>query len=380
MQKDKATDQTDSCLVTAGFEPVQQCFQQLLSNQDEMGGALAVYRQGQPILDIWGGWADAEAGSRWQAETLQLVFSASKAVTSVAIHQLVELGLIELEQPIACYWPEFAAAGKNCITLQQVLTHRAGLARVDAPLLPDDIWDWQGVVQAIAAQPANFIPGETQAYHARSFGWILGEVIQRVTGLTARQFVDESIVQPLGLDLHMGIEAYNTSRVARVYPDPAPPAAPLSAYQQAVMTGPNNIFNSPAIWNSSELQQAQMPSSNVMATARSLARMMAAIINPVGGVQLLANSTWQKAAQVHSCDIDQVMGIEVPFGLGFMGSGAFGSVPSDKSFGHLAAGGGFVMVDPQHALAVAYTPNRMRSGPAAERRRQHLLKAIYNSL
>jgi len=379
-QMDTQIYQGDGRLVTAGFEPVTQCFEQILHNRDEEGAAFAVYRNGRPLLNPWGGWANREADKCWQSETLQLVFSASKAVTSIAIHQLVEQGLLSLKKTVAFYWPEFAAAGKENITLEQVLTHQAGLARVDAPLKPEDVWNWQGVVQAIAEQPVNFAPGSAQAYHARTFGWILGEVIQRVTGLSVRQFIKEAIVQPLGLDLHLGITPMNAERLARVYPDPVTPVAPLTDYQRAVMSGPNAIFSSPGIWNSTALHQAQMPSSNVMATAGSLARMMAAIIQPVGGVQLLEESTWQNAARVRTAKLDLVMGVEMPFGLGFMGHAAFGSIPSDASFGHLAAGGGFVMADPQHSLAVAYTPNRMRSGPAAERRRQHLLKALDESL
>ena len=367
-------------VVAPGFDAVAETFSQQLQEKDEIGAAFAVYYRGQPLLDLWGGYADSEQNQLWQADTLQLVFSASKAVTTIAIHQLTERGLLEVNNPIAFYWPEFARAGKEAITIAQVMTHRAAMARVDGRLTAEDIWAWQPVVEAIAAQAPNFEPGLQQAYHARSFGWILGELIRRVSGLSPRDYIRQKIVQPLGLDLHLGVAAEDRQRVARVYPDPVVAENPISDYQQQVMTGPSGIFHNPEIWNLAELQQAQMPSSNAMATARSLARMMAAVVTPVDGIQLLADKTWLGASRTRSCDKDLIMGIEVPFGLGFMTAAAFGSCPSASSFGHLAAGGGFVMVDPQYQLAMAYTPNRMRSGPAAERRRQRLMKALYNCL
>jgi len=174
--------------VDSRFAAVRDAFGANFASHGDVGAACCVYVDGRPVVDLWGGWADPNAQRPWNERTVQLVFSATKGVTAVCAHLLVQRGLLDLDAPIAAYWPEFAAAGKERIPVRWALSHRAGLAAVEGTLTLEQVLAWDPVVAAIAAQPPNWEPGTAHGYHARSFGWIMGEIVRRITGVSIGRF------------------------------------------------------------------------------------------------------------------------------------------------------------------------------------------------
>ncbi len=300
-----------------GFERVSVAFAGSLA-ESEVGAACCVYWNGDAVVDVWGGLADREAGRPWQRDTAALVFSSTKGVTAALIHLLAQRDQIEIDAPVARYWPEFAANGKQSITLRQVLTHRAGVAAVDGDLTLDDVFAWHPVCAAIAAQKPNWEPGTAHGYHARTFGWILGEVARRVTGLTIGRLLAAEAAVPLGLELWIGLPEAIEPRVATTYTAPEPADPEQRALRAKfmgpdtllgrVLEGPSGVLPYGPIWNTRALHAAELPSSNGIGTARGLARFYASLIGEVDGIRrLLSPQTVAAAAASQALGPDRVI-------------------------------------------------------------------------
>ena len=354
--------------VEPGWGAVADAFRDNFDRRGEVGAACCVYLDGRPVVDLSGGTADRTTGRPWRDDTIVIIFSCTKGITALCANQLVETGRLDPDAPVAAYWPEFAAAGKAAVTVEQVLSHRAGLAALDARLTLDDIVAWTPVVDAIAAQPPNWEPGTAHGYHARTFGWIVGELIRRVTGQLPGAYIAEHVAEPLHLDLHLGVPASLDPRVATL--EPAPNASLLDEFAAGdpsslfsrVMTGPSNLFAYDRRWNSRPLRAAQMPSSNGHADARALARAYAACLAPLDGVRLLDDATLDRATQVLADGPDLVIGQPLTFGLGFSLPPTLGPAAGPRSFGHAGAGGSLAYADRDAGLAFGYVMNQMLLG------------------
>jgi CubicO group peptidase (beta-lactamase class C family) len=372
------------------FAPVREAFATNFAAHGEVGAACSVYHRGRPVVDLWAGLEDPNGGRPWTADTTAVVFSATKGLTAVCVLRLVEQGRLDLDTPVAAYWPEFGAGGKSSITLGWVLSHRAGIPVVDAPLTLDEVLAWEPVVSAIAAQPPVWEPGTRHGYHFRTYGWILGEVIRRVTGKTPGRFFADEIAAPLGVDFWIGLPESEESRVATlVPPDPlADPDARALFEQMAgpttllgrAMTGPSDLFHYDEMWNRRALHAAEMPSSNGIGSARALARIYAAVAGTVGGVQLLAPATLAAASRVRSEGPDAVLMLPTRFGTGFMlpPTLCLGAPPS--AFGHPGAGGSLGLGDPEAEIGFGYVMNRMQFGVTGDPRAAGLIAAVYAAL
>ena len=372
------------------FAPVADAFVENFTRHGDLGAAVCVYRYGQPVVDLWAGLADPEQGRPWSEDTAVLVFSTTKGITAACVNLLIERGQLELDAPIARYWPEFAAQGKGAIPLRWALCHKAGLAAVDGELTLAEVLAWDPVVAAIAAQAPNWEPGTAHGYHARSYGWILGEVVRRVTGASAGRFLATEFAAPLGLDLWIGLPAAEEGRVARMHPpepnpDPAVQAA-IEAFMGPttllgrVLSGPSGLFGYNDMWNRPELHAAEMPSSNGIGTARSLARFYAAIIGEVDGHRLLSPATVAAACEVQADGPDKVLGVPTRFGLGFALPPMLGGGVGEHAFGHPGAGGSLGFADPDTGLAFGYVMNQMKLGVTGDERTAGLIKALYEAL
>ncbi|MGH7785529.1 MAG: serine hydrolase domain-containing protein [Candidatus Binatia bacterium] len=372
------------------FAPVREAFAQNFERCGDIGAACAVMHRGELVVDLWGGWADREAGRAWQADTLQLVFSATKGVTAACLLWLAERGAVDLDAPIARYWPEFAARGKGEIPLRWALCHRAGLAAVEGTLTLPEVLAWDPVVRAIAAQAPNWPPGSAHGYHARSYGWILGEVVRRVTGQSLGRFFADTLAAPLGLEFWIGLPAECEPRLARLYaaPEPADPNVRemIATFMGPdtllgrVLGGPSNLFSYDDMWNRRELHAAEMPSTNGIGTARALARFYAALIGEVDGVRLLRPDTVAAACAVQSDGTDTVLRLPTRFGTGFMLPPTLSAAAGPRSFGHPGAGGSLALADPDAEFSFAYAMNQMALNIAGDPRAQSLLEAVYRSL
>lgn len=376
--------------VAPGFEAVREAFARNFEQSGEVGAACAVYRDGEPIVDLWGGLADPETARPWERDTLVLIFSATKGIAATLIHRLVERGVLALDRPIAEVWPEFGVRGKQAITLRHVLTHRAGLAAIDGDLTLADVYARQPVADAIAAQAPNWEPGTKHGYHARSYGWILGEVVRRVTGRSLGELVRDEIARPLGLDLFIGTPASEDPRIARTLPSPPPEDPAVREAMDAMMgpdtllgrvlSGPSNLFSYGDLWNERGLRGTEMPSSNGISTARSLARFYAATFGEVDGIRLLEPETLERATAVQVEGPDAVIGVESRLGLGFMLPPMLGTHCSAASFGHPGAGGALAFADPEAGIAFGYVPNQMKMGMTGDERSEALTSALYRAL
>lgn len=372
-----------------GFEPVREAFARNF-DEGEVGAACCVHRDGEVVVDLWGGLADRDSGRPWRGDTPVLVFSSSKGLSAIVVHRLIERGLLELDAPIARHWPEFAARGKQGITLRDVLCHRSALAAVDGELTLEQVLAWHPVCAALAAQAPNWEPGQGHGYHARSFGWILGELVRRVTGRSLGTVFADEVARPLGLDCWIGLPAAESPRVATVYGPPEPTDPEAIALREKfmgpdtllgrVIEGPSRLFSYGDMWNRPDVRAAEMPSSNGIATARALSRCYAATLAPVDGVRLLAPETLAAATVSHAEGPDRVLLMPTRFALGFALPPMLGEACPEGSFGHPGAGGSLGFADPARGLAFGYAMNQMRLGVSGDPRAARLVEALYASL
>ena len=373
-----------------GFEWVREAFAKNLA-ESEVGAACCVVWNGEPVVDVWGGLADREAGRPWQRDTAALVFSSSKGVTAALIHLLAQRDQLELDAPVARYWPEFAANGKQSITLRHVLTHSAGLPAVEGELTLEDVFAWHPVCDAIAAQKPIWVPGTAHGYHARTFGWILGEVVRRVTDRTIGQLLAVEAAEPLGLELWIGLPEAIEPRVATNYTAPEPADPEQRALRAKFMgpdtllgralEGPSGVLPYGPIWNTRALHAAELPSSNGIATARGLARFYAALIGDVDGHhRLLSPQIVAAAAAPRVEGPDKVILMPTRFASGFALPPMLSLDVPDTAFGHPGAGGSLGFADPASGLAFGYVMNQMQLGLAGDPRSERLVSAAYACL
>ncbi|NUS16878.1 MAG: beta-lactamase family protein [Streptomyces sp.] len=382
--------------VADGFEGVREAFAENFALRGDIGAALCVYRDGRPVVDLWGGTADAGTGRPWERDTLQLVYSATKGALASAAHLLAQRGELDLDAPVARYWPEFAANGKAEIPVRWLLSHRAGLVALDRPVPLADALAWHPMTEALAAQRPQWTPGTAHGYHGRTFGWLVGEVIRRVSGRTPGRYFAEEIAAPLGLDFFIGLppaERHRVSRLSFPAPDVDLTALPPESLPEelreaaAAWADPDSLANRafavtdpPAVdFDSAEVQAAEIPSSNGIGTAGSLARMYAALVGEVDGVRILSAETVASATREQAAGRDMVMVFPSRFGSGYMLPTATTPMTGPAAFGHQGRGGSLAFADPQHGIGFAYVMNAVVEG-ADDRRAATLVDAVRAAL
>ncbi|MFF0201817.1 serine hydrolase domain-containing protein [Streptomyces sp. NPDC005017] len=382
--------------VADGFEPVGEAFAANFDQHGDVGAAVCVYRDGRPVVDLWGGIADPDTGRPWERDTLQLVYSATKGATATAAHLLAQRGALDLDAPVAKYWPEFAANGKAEIPVRWLLSHQAGLVALDQPVPLAEALAWQPMAAALAAQRPVWTPGTAHGYHGRTWGWLVGEVIRRVSGRTPGRFFADEIAGPLGLDFFIGLPASERARVSRMaYQQPevdfttVPPESIPEELRELVAAwrDPNSFSNrafavtDPAEidFNSLEVQAAELPASNGIGTARGLARMYASLIGEVDGVRLLTPETLASATKEQASGADQVMVALSRFSSGYMLPTETNPMTGPNAFGHTGRGGSLGFADPEHGIAFGYAMNHIIGGPD-DVRATSLVDAVRRSL
>ncbi|GEC07172.1 esterase [Streptomyces spinoverrucosus] len=382
--------------VAAGFEPVREAFAANFAQHGDIGAAVCVYQYGRPVVDLWGGVADPETGRPWTRDTLQLVYSATKGATTTAAHMLAERGALDLDAPVAKYWPEFAANGKADIPVRWLLSHQAGLITLDQPVPLNEALAWHPMTAALAAQRPLWTPGTAHGYHGRTWGWLVGEVIRRVSGRTPGRFFADEIAAPLGLDFFIGLSAEQRDRVSRmVYQRPTVDLTTMPTEsvpeelreQVAAWRDPQSYSNraymvtDPAEidFDSPEVQAAELPASNGVGTAHALARMYAALIGEVDGVRLLAPETLGLAVKEQAGGKDQVMLIPSRFSSGYTLPTETNPMVGPGSFGHTGRGGSLGFADLERGVAFGYVMNHIISG-SDDARATSLVEAVRRSL
>jgi CubicO group peptidase (beta-lactamase class C family) len=347
-----------------GWGAVADAFAANFATAGEIGASVAVYHRGRPVAELWGGVCDVQTGAAWQATTLATYFSCTKGMTATLAHRLIERGALDPDQPVARYWPEFAASGKAAITVRMVLAHQAGLVDIPGTFTLAEVLAAAPVVAALAAQRPNWTPGTRHGYHMRSFGWLTGELIRRQSGLSPGAAWRQEIAGPLGIDAWIGLPAAAHPRCARLIPPPAgePTLAdrfgPDSLSGRA-FTGPSGLFRYDDMWQRADVLSAEIPSSGGVGNASALARMYAACIGTVDGVRLLGDATIAAAAALQSAGPDAVLGKDTTFGLGYMVGACLPPECGPRAFGHPGAGGSLAFADPDAGIGFGYVTNRM---------------------
>ena len=366
--------------VDAGFEPVQDAFAANFEKHGEVGAACCVYLGGRKVVDVWGG--------SYTPDTLQMVMSSSKGVVAVAAHMLAQEGKLDFDAPVVESWPEFGAEGKQDMPVRWLFSHRAGLSSVDRQLSVEDVLTWDPVVDALAAQRPLWEPNSAHGYHLGTYGWLAGEVIRRITGMSVGAYVAEHIARPLGLELWIGLPEAQEERVAPVIPSPPPaPGTPVDVFTARLLdptTLLHKAFVNPAlpagVFNERAFHAAEVPAANGITNARSLARMYAACIGEVDGVRLLEPDTLARATDVQAAGEDLVLGYETRYATGFQLSFPFRPMAGEGSFGHYGMGGSVGFAHAGRGFAFAYVMNQMLPSGGVDPRTRSLVEALVGCL
>ncbi|MFI6333718.1 serine hydrolase domain-containing protein [Streptomyces sp. NPDC050535] len=362
-----------------GFERVADAFAATFTRHDAMGAALCVRVAGETVLDLWGGTADERERAPWTKDTISVIFSCTKGLTSILAARLVAEGRLDYGTPVVAYWPEFGASGKDAITVRDLLAHRSGLAAPRDVLTLEDAVEWDLVTGRLAAQEPLWEVGEGHAYHALTHGWLIGEVIRRVTGATVGQYFAELVAEPLHADAWIGLPPGARHRVAHMRAGQtltalvaqqaaARPSGEIDWSDRSMTLGkafPPELVDDNGGFNDPRVQAAELPGAGGIASARALASIWSSTVVETDGVRLLDPGTVQDAIRPQT-EGTPVFGGQAPFprwGMGFQLPSLAREYLGPTSFGHDGAGGQVAFADPAHQVGFAYLTNIMEAGP-----------------
>ncbi|MEY4361479.1 MAG: hypothetical protein RL391_785 [Actinomycetota bacterium] len=364
------------------FEKMREILSANIDAGEDVGASVAVVHKGEMVVDIWGGWVDEKRSAPWSADTITNVWSSTKTQMALCALMLADRGLLDLDAPVAKYWPEFAANGKDGVLVRHLLSHTSGVSGWDQPIEVSDLYDWEKSTSKLAAQAPWWEPGTSSGYHALNQGHLVGEVIRRVTGLKLGEFFRREVAEPLGIDFHIGLPESEFGRVSNVIP---PPPLPVDMTQ----LDPNSVvvktFSGPApgaeaAWTK-EWRQADIGAANGHGNARSLAWAQSAISNggSAKGHRLLSQKTIDQIFRVQSDGMDQVLMAPVKFGIGYgLPNPTVPHLPMDRRACFWGGWGGSAIVnDLDLELTVTYVMNRMAEGLLGDNRGTSLVSAAF---
>jgi len=413
--------------VAKGWDDVRGAFERNFDKAREAGAAFCAYHRGEKVVDLWGGVADLTDGRPWDEDTMVLVYSTTKGATAMCANRLADEGALDVEAPVREYWPEFARAGKDGVTVADLLSHRAGLAWTDGPMSLEDVFAWDPVVKALEAQAPSWTAGTAHGYHATTYGWLVGEVVRRISGRSLGTYLRDEIAEPLGADFYVGLPDSELPRVARLVPfsledmlefdgssiaagsaTPSGESAAggagtgqVEAQQEGftelvssflgedgpllkALTAPGGALADEKVWDDPRLYAAEIPAANGICDARSLALLYSSCVSDVAGpsgerFRAFGPKQLDRALQQETRGPDSVLfGLDIQWGLGFMlnrGIVAQGWTLGERSFGHFGMGGSVGWADPDSELAMGYVMNRMAIGTTGDSRSFGLVSA-----
>jgi CubicO group peptidase (beta-lactamase class C family) len=367
------------------FEALKEAFAALFDNGQERGAALCVMVGGEAVVDVWAGIAGREPDEAWHSDTILNLFSCTKAFTAVTVLQLVGEGKLDLDEPVARLWPEFAAAGKQGITLRQLLSHTAGLPALHELLPPEALYDWQTMVDALAVETPWWTPGTAHGYAPITYGWLVGELLRRVEGRGPGESIGTRVARPLGLDFHVGLadsEFHRVAHIARGKGDSGDAAA--QRLVRCTMTQPEALStrafaNPPSIMTSTnrpEWRRMQQPAANGHGNARALAGFYAGLLDG----RLLESELLGEMTREHACGDDLTLLTGTRLGLGCMldqpdvANATYGLGP--RAFGHPGAGGSTGFADPDRDVAFGFVTNTLGPYVLMDPRAQKLARVL----
>ena len=367
------------------FEAVRGALAQYLDSGEELGASLVVDIDGDLVVDMWGGYCDQARTVPWTERTITNVWSSTKTVTSLAALMLADRDELDVDAPVARYWPEFAAGGKEGVLVRHLMSHSSGVSGLEQPAVVEDLYDWPTATSRMAAQAPWWEPGTASGYHALNYGHLVGEVVRRVSGKTLKQFVAEEIAGPLGADFQIGAAEADWGRIADVVP---PPPLPLDfdalgpdSLTVKTLTGPfieADVANTPA-W-----RRADLGAVNGHGNARSVARVMSVVARggQAGGVRLLHPETIEKIFTEQINGIDLVLGVPLRFGIGYglPVPALLPWIPDEKICYWGGWGGSMIIMDTGRRMTISYMMNKMGPGIIGSERSAAYGQAIYEAL
>jgi CubicO group peptidase (beta-lactamase class C family) len=365
------------------FAPLRELLERQFADGQHIGAGVCVYHRGRKVVDLWGGLADEDTKAPWEAGTMAVSFSTTKGLTATCLHILADRGLVDYQAPVATYWPEFAKKGKEHITVYHLLTHQAGLAPVPEGIYDDGLYDWDRVIRGLEDEAPAWEPGTASGYHAVTFGFLVGEVVRRVSGKRIGQFLRDEVCTPLGLDdMYIGAPASAEPRIARlknrmvITPElmqqlqvrlaaGEPAVSPLT--ERAMGARPGQMMSGerdrPIAFDTPEGHRAEIPAANGVMTARDLARMYACLGNygELNGTRLMSPERVRIMSKQQTRRPDRVIMVEVGWALGYMTGGIEGwpQGPRESAFGHAGLGGSIGFCDPEIGMAFGFTTNAL---------------------
>ncbi len=364
----------------AEFAAVSRAFETNFLDRGEIGAAVCVYKDGRKKVDLWGGWADPETRRPWERDTIVCMMSVGKSLAALSVLILVDRGKINLEAPVARYWPEFAQSGKGGITVRVLISGQAGLLYADAA--PDgSAYDWDVMIRAFETQAPEWEPGTRGGYHSVSAGYLFSELVQRVDGRSIQQFLAEEVTGPLEVDYRYGLAEEDRDRVANIIPNPeshtfVQSRDPTTKLGRAWRVRPNSHDG----YNAEDYRRAVFPSSNGHGNARGVARIYAALAcgGALDGVRLLSQEMIEEARREAWHDVCEMTDRVFRYGHGFFLNCPMAPLGANpRAFGHPGAGGALAFADPEGRIAFSYSPNLMCAGGGVGDRCEALVASAY---
>jgi len=364
------------------FAPVREAFTANLESGADLGASFAATIDGEMVVDLWGGWADEARARPWERDTLVNVYSTTKTMTALTALLLADRGELDFDAPVARYWPEFAQAGKSGVKVSHLMSHSAGLSGWKEPLRQEDLYDWDKATSLLAAQAPYWQPGTAPGYHALTQGYLVGEVVRRITGRTLGTVFREEIAQPLGADFHIGLPASEDHRVADLIPPP--PGGAIGDGEQSELSA--NMSNNPGIdvlaTRTRAWRAAEIPAAGGHGNARSIAQVHVLLAN--GGVaqgkRILSEAGCRKALEVQIEGHDLILGVPARFGMGFGLPGAHLPLPNANSIYWGGYGGSLVIIDMDARTTFGYAMNLMQPTTQGDTRALGLAMGMWRGL
>ena len=363
------------------FAPVQAVFEQNFEDLGQLGGRVAIIQHGETVVDLWGGFADAERSEAWQADTLVCCMSVTKGVVALCAHLLAARGQLDYDAPVAAYWPEFGQAGKQDITVREAMSHRASLAIIDSAV-PGDALRWSTFVDKIAAQPPNWPVCTEETYHSVTIGYITGEIVRRIDGRPIQQFIAEELAQPLGAEFILGCREEDLERVILHVPNPDNELmnGGLINDNTAAMFAP--MPNDAGFLGSKEFVKTVFPSGGGVSHGLALARLFAPFASggEYRGVRLFSPQIIALASEQQWHHADSKFGNDFRVALGLLLHIPFNYWGREGNVGTAGAGGFAAFADPEHGVSYGFTPSRHTTGAGLGLEHERLVDALYQCL
>jgi CubicO group peptidase (beta-lactamase class C family) len=368
------------------FLAVKEAFAKNFEIEGDVGASFAATIDGKFVIDIWGGYADKEKTRPWEEDTIVNVYSTTKVMTIICALMLVDRRQLDLDAPVAKYWPEFAQNGKEKVLVRNIFSHTSGLAGWEEKISVEDLYNWDKVINLLAAQKPWWEPGTKSGYHAVTHGYLLGELVRRLTGKSLGTFFKEEVSGPLNADFHIGFGSEHDKRVADLVPPDEIQEGDLGYGD----TDPNSIFNRvfsnpvlmPEHTKTREWRAAEIPAAGGHGNARSVARIASAIAcgGEVGGIKLMKMETIKRAMEEQIYVQDLVLAMPIRFAVGFGLPSKEIPLPSPNTVWWGGAGGSIVMMDLDNKLSFSYVMNKMKMTTVGDNRTARLIMSLYSGL